>query len=148
MLQYKTQSNKIISLFKEKLAVLNAGKMKFDLIDYSEDSVSLRCHMHIMTVKLKQENDIVNVIISFTFEGREAMAQQFASIGGDRAAHRIVEFLNTNLDSSEVTDSAVAYLQQKQAAVKKGGQGAAMWIIGGVVFFFLIWGIMMLIIFL
>jgi len=127
--------------------VLNTGKMKFDLIDYNEDSISLRCHMHIISMKLKQEGDMVNVIISFTFEGREAVAQQFASIGGDRASHRIVEFINANLDSSELTESSRAYLMESQNKIKKGGTNLVIWVVGFVVFFFVIWGMMMLFIF-
>jgi len=147
MLQYKVKSDKIINLFKTEINQLNSGNMKFDLIDYNDESLSLRCHLHIISLKFKQEGEMVNVIISFTFEGgggeAGGLAQNFSSVGGDRAACRIVEFINEKLDTSEITESATQYLLEKQSNVKQGYSNMAIWAVGFVALFFIIYFITM-----
>jgi hypothetical protein len=143
MLQYKTKIPDIISLFKNNLNTLNNGNLKFDLIDYGEDSVSLRMQMHIITMKLKADGEMVNVIISFTFEGKDNIGQQFAKIGADKASCRIVEFINESLEPSAITESANQYLIQKQADISSGNKNMVLYGVGIVVLFFVIYyGIM------
>ena len=142
MLQYKTQADKIIQLFKERMNELNTRGYNFSLIDYTADSISVRSNLHIISINLKQEDEIVNVIINFTFEGKDAMAQNFASVGGDRLTTKIVTFINSSLDSSEVTENARQYLIEKQSSTKKGTTNV---IIMGIVLFFMFLGVMMFI---
>ena len=58
MLQYKAKTQDIISLFKNNLNGLNNSNLKFDLVDYGDDYVTLRMQMHIITMKLKEDGEM------------------------------------------------------------------------------------------
>ena len=139
MLEYKTKITDIISLFRNNLNGLNNGNLKFDLIDYGEDSVSLRMEMHIITMKLKADGEMVNVIISYTFEGKDNFGQQFAKIGADKASFRIVEFINESLEPSAITESANQYLIQKQTDISSGNKNMVLYCLGVVVLLFVLY---------
>ena len=140
MLQYNTQADNILSLFKNKISLLNQGEMKFDLVDYNDESISLKSKMHIVSIKLKQEGNLVNVIVSFKFDAEDGKGSQFNENRGNKAIYQVVDFINKNLDSIELTENAVIFLEDVNIKIQQGANKATLQVIGGIVLFFIIFG--------